>query len=693
MTAITERQQLAYVTAQAADARVNVELETEGHDPQHGPAAPGHPRHAAHRRQARRRAGHRLPSRSWATCTAATRSSPRSAPTRRSPRSSTASTGWAASPTRCRSSSPPRSSWTSRPRPGPSGSARSSSSCPASPTSRCSSATWPCSSAPSPPRFYAFRDREFVLNQIEAVTGGRFHPNFDRIGGLKDDLPKGWIAETKAAMEKIRDFCDEMETSSMGNEIFQARTRGIGVIPADVALSYGLSGANLRASRRRLGPPPRPAGRAWPGTRSTGRSGPTPTATRSPASGCASRRSARPPRSSTSCSTACPAGPIMAKVPAHHQGARGRGLGRHREPARRDGLLRRLQGRPRPVPGQDPLGERSTTSRSSRGSSAASTCPTSSRSSPASTSSSETSTGERTRPRHRTARTGRQTILRSIGIARRRAAAGRHVRLPLPVQDGVASCRAGSAPWRPGPYGSLQLLAEVGKFLQKEDIVPEQADRRLFKLAPYLVVGTVLLVYLAVPFGPDACVRRPRRRHLLRARRVVDLGRSASSSPAGRRPTSTRCIGGLRAAGQLIAYELPMVLAVVGVVIQAGTLNMQGIVAAQADGEIFGFGGLGNPFILTQFVGFVIFLIAVQAELTPDAVRHADRRVRARRRLHHRVLGHAVPAVLHRRVRHGRRLRRRRRHAVPRRLGPARGLGDLDSDWFNVSARSSCSPR
>ena len=48
-----------------------------------------------------------------------------------------------------------------------------------------------------------------------------------------------------------------------------------------------------------------------------------------------------------------------------------------------------------------------------------------------------------------------------------------------------------------------------------------------------------------------------------------------------------------------------MVLAVVGVVIQAGTLNLQGIVAAQANGEIFGFGGLGNPFILTQFVGFV----------------------------------------------------------------------------------------
>lgn len=96
--------------------------------------------------------------------------------------------------------------------------------------------------------FYAFRDREFVLNQIEAATGGRFHPNFDRIGGLKDDLPKGWIADTKACMTKIRDFCDEMETLVEGNEIFQARTRGIGVIPADIALQFGLSGANLRAS-------------------------------------------------------------------------------------------------------------------------------------------------------------------------------------------------------------------------------------------------------------------------------------------------------------------------------------------------------------------------------------------------------------------------------------------------------------
>jgi NADH-quinone oxidoreductase subunit H len=75
-------------------------------------------------------------------------------------------------------------------------------------------------------------------------------------------------------------------------------------------------------------------------------------------------------------------------------------------------------------------------------------------------------------------------------------------------------------------------------------------------------------------------------------------------------------LGALRAAAQLIAYELPLLLAVVGVVIQANTMSLQGIVRAQQDGSIFGWGGIGNPFILTQFVGFLLFLVASQAELT-----------------------------------------------------------------------------
>ncbi len=98
------------------------------------------------------------------------------------------------------------------------------------------------------PAFYAFRDREHALNLIEGATGGRFHPNFDRVGGLKDDLPKGWLDECRVVMKRIRHFCDEIEDLLFGNEITQARMRGVGVIPSEIAMQYGLSGANLRAT-------------------------------------------------------------------------------------------------------------------------------------------------------------------------------------------------------------------------------------------------------------------------------------------------------------------------------------------------------------------------------------------------------------------------------------------------------------
>lgn len=110
------------------------------------------------------------------------------------------------------------------------------------------------------PVFYAFRDREHVLNLIESATGGRFHPNYNRVGGIKEDLPAGWIADALSTMPKVRDFCDQMEDLLLGNEIFAARTKGVGVIPPEIGLEYGLSGANIRASgvdwdiRRELSP-------------------------------------------------------------------------------------------------------------------------------------------------------------------------------------------------------------------------------------------------------------------------------------------------------------------------------------------------------------------------------------------------------------------------------------------------------
>ena len=205
------------------------------------------------------------------------------------------------------------------------------------------------------PAFYGFRDREHVLNLIEAATGGRFHPNFNRIGGIKDDLPWGWVNETRTAMKTVFDACDVFEDLVAGNEIFEARTRSIGIIPAELGAAYGVSGSNLRASGvdwdlRRDGKPylvypdldfkvwTHPDGdsfaRYWVRLQET-------------------RESARMVLQMLD---QMPAGPIMAKVPRIIKVPARRGLGRDREPARPDGLLRRLEGRDRPVPGEDPLG-------------------------------------------------------------------------------------------------------------------------------------------------------------------------------------------------------------------------------------------------------------------------------------------------------------------------------------------------
>ncbi len=170
-------------------------------------------------------------------------------------------------------------------------------------------------------------------------------------------------------------------------------------------------------------------------------------------------------------------------------------------------------------------------------------------------------------------------------------------------------------PMEAGPYGSLQLVAEVGKWMQKEDLAPEAADHRIFKMAPQIVLLSTFLLVVIVPFGPDA--------YFTNFSVGVFFGLAvASVSVLGiliagwASANKYSLLGGLRAAGQLIAYELPMVLAVLGVVIQAGSMNMQQIVVVQNTGSIFGVGFLGNPFIITQFVGFLIFMIAVQAELT-----------------------------------------------------------------------------
>ena len=170
-------------------------------------------------------------------------------------------------------------------------------------------------------------------------------------------------------------------------------------------------------------------------------------------------------------------------------------------------------------------------------------------------------------------------------------------------------------PMEAGPYGSMQLLAEVGKWLQKEDLAPDAADKPIFKMAPLIVLMSTFLLVVVIPFGPDAWFTNLEAGvfYALAVASVSVLGIVVAGWASANKYS---LLGGLRAAGQLIAYEIPMVLATLGVVIQAGTMNLQDIVVSQNTGAIFGIDWVGNPYVITQFVGFLIFMIAVQAELT-----------------------------------------------------------------------------
>jgi NADH-quinone oxidoreductase subunit H len=171
-------------------------------------------------------------------------------------------------------------------------------------------------------------------------------------------------------------------------------------------------------------------------------------------------------------------------------------------------------------------------------------------------------------------------------------------------------------PMDPGGFhGWFQLIGDGIKFIQKEDVMPAQADRRVFALAPLVVVMSTFMVFAVIPAGPDLIVANLDT-GVFYALAVSSLSVVGVLMAGWASANKFALLGALRAAAQLIAYELPLLLAVVGVVVQAGTMNLQGIVAAQQNGDIFGWGGIGNPFVITQIVGFVLFLVAAQAELT-----------------------------------------------------------------------------
>jgi NADH-quinone oxidoreductase subunit D len=95
---------------------------------------------------------------------------------------------------------------------------------------------------------HCFRERELILDLFEEVTGARFHYNTHTIGGNRHDLPAGWAAKAKAAMTTIRARIDEYIDVTLENRIFQVRTKGVGVLDAELALELGITGPNLRAS-------------------------------------------------------------------------------------------------------------------------------------------------------------------------------------------------------------------------------------------------------------------------------------------------------------------------------------------------------------------------------------------------------------------------------------------------------------
>lgn len=158
-------------------------------------------------------------------------------------------------------------------------------------------------------------------------------------------------------------------------------------------------------------------------------------------------------------------------------------------------------------------------------------------------------------------------------------------------------------PNRVGPFGMLQTVADVVKLLTKEDLMPDSADKWLFWIAPFVVFVPSFLAYIPLAFGPDLAVTRldTGLLLLLAVLSIVPIGLVMAGWASN---SKWSLVGGMRAAGQQIAYEVPLLLAVLGPVMMAGSMDLSKIVEAQKN----------LWFVFPQFIAFVVYAIAAQAD-------------------------------------------------------------------------------
>ena len=169
-----------------------------------------------------------------------------------------------------------------------------------------------------------------------------------------------------------------------------------------------------------------------------------------------------------------------------------------------------------------------------------------------------------------------------------------------------AFMQARLGPMRVGPWGLLQPIADGLKLLTKEDFIPENADRWIFFLAPYIAVVAAFVVMAVVPFGPDWAVITDVNIGVLFVLAVSSVGVLALILAGWSSNSKYALLGALRSSAQMVSYEVSMGLAIIGALMFARTLSLSGVVGAQASNSIW--------YFFYQPIGFVIFVISGIAE-------------------------------------------------------------------------------